>query len=86
MKYGHFSSVKDAVNRFVSDELSTEVLSPDPPTKLSLSERFASFLSRFEFTQLRAEEEAEKQGSLLRHKVSEALEQQWAGLGIPAPI
>lgn len=85
MTYGSFRSVKEAVNRFVFDELITRALSQDPPQTFNLEQQFASFLIAGSFNRLRAEEEAEKQTSLIRRRLDDVLSE-WRLQGVPTPI
>ena len=85
MTYGIFKNTKNAVYRFVDEKLIGAALDTDPPTTLNIPRQFTNFLLEAEFTQLDAEEEAEKQITFVRRILDISLNQ-WSGMGLPTPV
>ena len=85
MNYGTYQNPKDAVRKFVYDELIGAALAIDPPDSLNIPQQFTNFLVGANFNRLLAEEEAEKQSDLVRRRLDDARDQ-WLGIGLPAPI
>ena len=85
MTYGDFRSAKDAINRFVYDDLIENTLCGSAPETFNLQNRFSDFLVSGSFNKLRADEEAEKQASLIQGRLNEALDS-WRALGLPSPL
>ena len=85
MTYGDYQTPKDAVKEFVQDKLIGAALALDPPATLNIPQQFTNFLVAAKFNRRVAEEEAEKQSTLVRRWLDDA-RKQWFGIGLPAPV
>lgn len=85
MSYGNFSSAKSAINDFIHQGVVDGSLDTRAPRTINVSQRFASFLADNGFQRYRAEEEAEKQRTLLTRRLDEVLDE-WKALGVRMPL
>lgn len=85
MSYGSFRAAHVAVQEFISDELLGAALTSEAPQILNISDRFATFLQNNDFNRLTANEEAQRQETLILRHLGQELEE-WRALGVPAPI
>ncbi len=85
MTYGRFSNTTAAVRDFVYNKLIDTAVTLDPPATLNVRSQFANFLVKESFNSLVADEEAERQSSLLHRQLHDACNE-WIDIGLPAPI
>ena len=85
MNYGTYRSSKEAIKTFIDDTLISAVIDLDSPETLNILQQFTNFLVGAELNKYLAEEEAEKQKTLLRRRLEDD-RYQWFSIGIPAPI
>ena len=85
MSYGSFRAAHVAVQEFVSDELLGAALTSEAPQVLNITDRFVSFLRNNNFGKLIANEEAQRQETLILRHLGQEIEE-WKALGVPAPV